>query len=90
MDFEWDETKARINEEEHGVSFLEATEVFGDDHSSYIHDPDHSYGENRYLLFGVSSNGKFLVVSYTERLDTVRLISVRRMTRQERKAYEQP
>ena len=90
MDFEWDETKARINEEKHGVSFLEATEVFGDDHSSCIHDPDHSYGENRYLLFGVSSNGKFLVVSYTERLDTVRLISARRMTRQERKAYEQP
>lgn len=90
MDFEWDETKVHINEKKHGVSFLEATEVFGDDHSSCIHDPDHSYDENRYLLFGVSSNENFLVVSYTERLDTVRLISARRMTRQERKAYEQP
>lgn len=89
MDFEWDETKARTNEKKHGVSFLEATEVFGDDHSSFIHDPDHSYGEDRYLLFGVSSKGNFLVVSYTERSGIIRLISARRMTRQERKAYEQ-
>lgn len=88
MNFEWDETKAHTNEMKHGVSFLEATEVFGDDHSLCIHDPDHSYEEDRYLLFGVSSNGYFLVVSYTERFDTIRLISARRMTRQERKAYE--
>jgi len=39
MYFEWDETKTRINEEKHGVSFLEATQVFSDDHSSCIHDP---------------------------------------------------
>ncbi|KAB2932535.1 MAG: BrnT family toxin [Candidatus Contendobacter sp.] len=89
MDFEWDETKARTNERKHGIAFLEATEVFGDDHSSCVHDPDHSYGEDRYLLFGVSSKGNFLVVSYTERSGVIRLISARRMTRQERKAYEQ-
>lgn len=89
MDFEWDETKARINEKKHGVSFLEATEVFGDDYSSCVHDPDHSSDEDRYLLFGVSSKGSFLVVSYTERSDTIRIISARRMTGQERKAYEQ-
>ena len=88
MDFEWDDTKAHTNEKKHGVSFLEAAEVFGDDHSSCVHDPDHSYDEDRYLLFGVSSKGNFLVVSYTERLDTIRIISTRRMTNQERKAYE--
>ncbi|MDD5037323.1 MAG: BrnT family toxin [Methylococcaceae bacterium] len=42
------------------------------------------------MLFGVSSKGNFLVVSYTERADIIRLISARHMTRQERKAYEQP
>lgn len=89
MDFEWNETKAHINESKHGISFIEATEVFDDDYSSCIHDPDHSYEEHRYLLFGVSSRGNFLVVSYTERLDIIRIISARRMTNQERKAYEQ-
>ena len=89
MDFEWDEIKARAIEKKHGISLLEATEVFGDDYSSCVHDPDHSYGEERYLLFGVSSKGNFLVVSYTERTGIVRIISARHMTRQERKAYEQ-
>ena len=89
MDFEWDETKALSNEKKHGVSFIEAAEVFGDDHSSCVHDPDHLSDEDRYLLFGVSSKGNFLVVSYTERSDTVRIISARRMTSQERRAYEQ-
>ena len=89
MNFEWDETKARANEKKHHVSFLEAAEVFGDEYSSCVRDPDHSYDEERYLLFGVSSRGNHLVVSYTERSDRIRIISVRRMTRQERKAYEQ-
>ena len=89
MDFEWDETKARANEKKHGVSFVEAAEVFGDDYSSCVHDPDHSYDEDRYLLFGVSAKGNFLVVSYTDRSGTIRIISARRMTSLERKAYEQ-
>lgn len=88
MDFEWDKEKARVNKKNHGVSFLEATEVFADDHSSCVHDPDHSSNEDRYLLFGVSSKGNSLVVSFTEKLNTIRIISARRMTRQERKAYE--
>jgi uncharacterized DUF497 family protein len=89
MDFEWDEAKALANEGKHGVSFREATEVFGDDLASCVPDPDHSEGEARYLLFGISSRGSFLVVSYTERADAIRIISARRMTGQERKAYEQ-
>jgi len=89
MDFKWDETKAYTNQKKHGVSFIEASEIFDDDYSSCVHDPDHSYEEERYLIFGVSSKGTYLVVSYTERFDTIRIISARRMTRQERKAYEQ-
>ncbi|NOT12012.1 MAG: BrnT family toxin [Methylococcaceae bacterium] len=89
MDFEWDKTKADTNQSKHGVSFLEATEVFSDEHSSCVRDPDHSYDEERYLLFGVSSKGNHLVVSFTERLEAIRIISARQMTRQERNAYEQ-
>lgn len=89
MDFEWDEAKARTNQRKHGVSFLEAVEVFSDEHSSCVHDPDHSHDEERYLLFGVSLKGSYLVISFTERSETVRTISARQMTRQERNAYEQ-
>jgi hypothetical protein len=63
VDFEWDPRKAEENEKKHGVSFAEASAVFGDDHSSTVLDPDHSEGEDRYLIFGVSRNGKYLVVS---------------------------
>jgi len=89
MDFEWDPKKAFINEEKHGVSFFEACEVFDDDYSLTIHDPDHSLDEDRYLIFGMSRSRHYFVVSYTERGDCIRLISARRMTRRERNSYEQ-
>ena len=89
MDFEWDTFKAELNENKHGVSFLEACEVFDDDLSSSMVDPDHSIEENRYLIFGRTYNDKCLIVSYTERNDIIRIISVRQMTPRERRAYEQ-
>ena len=88
LTFEWDPEKARENEQKHGISFLEATEVFDDDHSSSVPDPDHSIDEQRNLIFGGSKQGKHLVVSYTESGDRIRLISARQMTARERKAYE--
>lgn len=88
MDFEWDEKKARANQVKHGVAFIEATEVFGDEHASSVCDPEHSFDEMRYLLFGISSRARHLVVSFTERNDTIRIISARCMTRSERNAYE--
>ncbi|WP_366931470.1 BrnT family toxin [Thiocapsa sp.] len=89
MDFEWDESKARANSKKHGVTFQEATEAFGDELSSVVSDPDHSQGEERFLLFGRSQGGECLVVSFTERAEVIRIISARRMTPTERKAYEQ-
>ena len=89
MNFEWDPAKARLNESKHGVSFFEACEIFDDDHSSAVRDPDHSVDEERYLIFGLSKAGSYLVVSYTERGDRIRLISARQMTPREREAYEQ-
>lgn len=88
MKFEWDESKARKNAQKHSVSFHEAIEVFGDDFSSCVQDPDHSNNEERCLLFGISEKQSYLVVSFTERSNAIRIISARRMTSQERKAYE--
>ncbi len=88
MDFEWDLEKALANEGKHGVSFFEACEVFDDDYSSAVHDPDHSRDEDRHLIFGMSKGGHHLVVSYTERDDRIRLISARKMTPRERRSYE--
>ena len=89
MDFEWDKRKARLSERKHGVSFFEVREVFGDELSSTVRDPDHSDEEDRFLIFGQSVSGRHLVVSYTERGGRFRLISAREMTPRERKAYEQ-
>jgi len=88
MDFEWDPQKARDNLDKHGVSFTEATELFGDNLSSTVADPDHSRAESRHLIFGRSGTGRYIVACFTERDDSIRLISARAMTRRERRAYE--
>lgn len=89
MDFEWDPEKADANIAKHGVSFFDATEVFGDVLSSTSPDPDNSAGEDRYLIFGQTRRGSHMVVSFTDRNDRIRLISARRMTAWERVAYEE-
>ncbi len=65
--FEWDEDKAQSNARDHRVTFDEAVTVFRDALASAILDPDHSLGEERYLTIGLSTQGRLLVVSYTER-----------------------
>jgi uncharacterized DUF497 family protein len=88
LDFEWDPRKARANYLKHGVSFLEAAKVFHDELAVTVHDPDHSATESRFLTFGATFVGRCLVVSYTERGDTIRVISARAMMPRERIAYE--
>ncbi len=89
MDFEWDEEKAAGNYEKHGVSFTDAATVFDDPLYVDFYDPDHSSEESRYLIIGMSREGRLLIVSYTERDDVVRLISAREVTSTERNAYEE-
>ena len=89
MNFEWNEEKASSNLRKHGVSFDEATTIFGDPLAITFSDPMHSEGEERYLTFGHSSTGKFIVVAHTDRDDRIRLISAREMTRKEQSDYEQ-
>ena len=89
MIFEWDQEKADANLQKHGVSFQEATRVYGDPLSTTFPDPDHSEGEARYLTIGVSGNGVLLVIAHTERDDTIRIINARAATRYEQKFYEE-
>jgi uncharacterized protein len=89
MEFEWDESKARANVSKHGISFDEAKSAFNDPLFVDFYDPDHSDDEHRYIIIGETRQRELLVVSYTERGDAVRIISARRATRAERKAYEE-
>ena len=88
MKFEWDTKKSVTNARKHRISFNEAASVFGDPLAITFPDPHHSKDEIRFLVFGVSKFNKLLVVSYTERLDTVRIISAREATGYERRIYE--
>lgn len=89
MEFEWNPNKAESNYEKHQVSFEEAATVFNDLLSVTFPDPDHSIGESRYVIIGLSRYGQLLIVSHTDRGEKVRLISARQATRSERKFYEQ-
>ncbi len=88
MKFDWDGAKAETNLKNHGVSFEEASTIFRDPLSATGSDPDHSYGEHRWITFGMSDQGRLLVVAHTERAARIRIISARVATRSERRIYE--
>lgn len=87
MPLDFDPAKASANLRKHGVSFSDAEGVLQDPLALTIEDPD-AVGERRYVTIGLGSAGEILVVVYTERGGCCRLISARRATRNERKAYE--
>ncbi len=89
IEFDWDPAKARENEKKHGISFREGATAFADGLSYTIPDPDHSAGEQRFLLLGLTTNARLVVVSHTERGDRIRLISARPASSRERMDYEQ-
>jgi len=86
--FEWDPEKAKRNAAKHGVSFEEAVTVFTDRLALTEYDADHSHNEDRFLTLGTSIVRRLIVVGHTDRGDTIRIISARRATRQERLSYE--
>jgi uncharacterized DUF497 family protein len=87
--FTWDLNKAEENLMAHGVDFREAATVFADPLSTTFPDVDHSIGERRFLIIGMSALNRILVVSHTETGDTIRIISARTATRRERRFYEE-
>ena len=88
--FEWDEEKARVNWLKPGLSFAEATTVFGDPLAFTIADPLHSDQEERFVTTGLSALGRTIVVIHAQRGAVIRIISARRATPRERRADERP
>jgi uncharacterized protein len=89
MKFEWDESKATANFKKHGVSFEEATTVFRNVLALIFDDEAHSVDERREIIIGHSQDNRLLLISFTERPNTVRIISARLATRRELEDYEQ-
>jgi uncharacterized DUF497 family protein len=87
--FDWDPDKAESNEKKHGISFSEAATAFGDPLSLTIPDPDHSVGEARFVLVGLTYRSRLVVVAHVEDQDSIRIISARPATSAERRFYEQ-
>ena len=87
--FEWDENKNKINQKKHKISFEEAKTVFYADNAILFDDPDHSIGEERFLIIGISQTEKLCIVShcYREKDDIIRIISARKATKTESKIY---
>ena len=88
MQFEWDEAKEQINIEKHGIDFSTAALVFGDKNRIEFYDNLHSIDEDRYITIG-SINGLLTVIMvvYTDREETIRIISARKANESDRKAY---
>jgi hypothetical protein len=91
--FEWDERKARSNEQKHGVSFNEAETVFYDENARVLNDPKHSLEEARYIILGMSDSLRLLLVChlyrvYQESEEVIRIISARKATKRERQQYQ--
>lgn len=89
LEFEWDQSKAASNRKKHGVTFEEASSVFGDPRAAIFDDPGHSIEEQREILIGHSDRNRLLIVSFTERGEKIRIISARRASKRERKDYEE-
>jgi uncharacterized DUF497 family protein len=89
LEFEWDLKKAASNLRKHHISFREAAMVFRDVLAQTYDDSPHSHGEQRYVTLGMSDQGRVLVVAHTMRGEMVRIISARKATKRERKAYEE-
>lgn len=87
--FTWDPAKNTSNKRKHGISFEEAQTVFSDENAQLIDDPDHSIDEDRFILLGLSTALRMLVVChcYRENDEIIRIISARRATSGEAQDY---
>lgn len=88
MKFEWDEKKNGKNRQKHGVWFEEAKNIFSDPYHRVFLDPGHY--EDRYIAIGFSGSERLLVTvfCYRKNESSIRIISVRKATKKERRFYE--
>ena len=89
MRFEWDTAKAAANAKKHKVSFETAKTVFYDDFAVQFFDEEHSVDEDRFLLLGMTSDARLLLVCHCEREDgdVIRILSARKATESEAQNY---
>lgn len=85
--FVWDEEKARLNKEKHGLSFETAVHVFNDPFLCEIYDEKHSSDEERYKYIGSIVGSLIVFVVATDRNNKIRIISARKATKKERNYY---
>jgi uncharacterized protein len=84
-DFEWSREKAKSNVKKHGITFVEALEAFADDQA--IEAPDLAV-PGRFILIGYSRANRILFVVWAERGPRIRIISARKASPKQRKAYQ--
>ena len=89
ISFEWDSAKAAANLRKHGVSFEEAQSVFYDEFAIQFFDDGHSMNEERFLMLGMSTGARLLLVCHCEREsgNVIRIISARKATKRESAYY---
>ena len=87
--FSWDPQKTQSNERKHGVSFEKAQTAFFDEHGLMLEDPDPDDPEERFVLIGLSSAMRLLLVCHCLRAggELIRIISARRASKPEGKQY---
>jgi len=90
IEFDWDPSKALLNMKKHGVSFEEAQTVFFDDFAVQFFDEPHSGTEDRFLMLGLSSFSRLLIVCHCEPGSggLIRIISARKATKTEKTFYQ--
>jgi len=90
MKFDWNPAKNKSNIKKHGVNFEEAETVFQDEMALELFDDEHSEDEDRYIIIGISSKTRELMVChcYRDNGDVIRIFSARRATKNEIALYE--
>ena len=86
MNYQWDDAKAQSNYRKHGIEFADAVSALTDDYAITIEDD--YLDEERFVTIGTDAFGRVLVVVFTWRGESVRLISARKATHNERRQYE--
>ncbi len=85
MNFEWDDTKRKSNIKKHGIDFIDAPMIFAG-YTLTIEDDRYNYREERFVTFGIL-DGRVVVVVHTETENSIKIISIRKATKHEEKAY---
>lgn len=87
--YEWNPEKAKVNLQKHQVDFEEASSIFDDPQFITFLDEEHSADEERYITIGLSNKNRLLIVAHTERNDNIRIISARKVTKNEERFYQE-